>query len=344
MVPVFYLKKLFVMLQEDGLDTSGIPARAGFDPGLLGDKEARVGYSVYIKAIEAAIDVYGKPGLGLIFGRRITIIDHGIIGYAFISSATFRDAIRIFVKYQNTTGPLLNVDLVNEGDVAIIRAREIMPLGSIRQFALEEYLANWMPDDSFVTETPVRYAEVRLDYPAPKHADMYTELFHCPIHFDQDVNEIRMSAEHLDMPFRLANEATAAVCAQQCEQTLRRLNQDGSLVDRVRRFVMAEPRRTPDLGQMASKLNMGARTLRRRLNEQGTSYQRICDEIRMSLAMEYLERTDMNVQEIAYLLSYTEASNFQRAFKRWTGKTPIAYRKSVAGHDTQMDGAHIVTD
>ena len=333
MVPIIYLVKLFEMLEEAGVDIERLARSIRLDLTLFEDKESRVDYGLYTKAIAAAIKAYKAPGLGLSFGRHVSVVDHGIIGYAFISSATFGDAIRIFIKYQNTIGPLLNLRYFEEDNMAVIRAEEIMPLGGIRQFAMEEFIGNWLPVDILVPEVARIFVEVRLDYPTPQHVDMYPNNEQQKFYFEQKTNEIRFPLEILSVPFRLANEATVAVCAEQCEKILRRLEKAGNLIDRIRRLIMAEPRNIPTLEQMAKQVAVSTRTLRRRLHEQGTSYQLLRDEIRMSLAKEYLERTDMSVQEIAFLLSYTEPANFQRAFKRWTKMTPIAYRRSMFQSD-----------
>ena len=99
------------------------------------------------------------------------------------------------------------------------------------------------------------------------------------------------------------------------------------IISRVNRHLLNTPGEFPKLDAVARRLCVGARTLRRRLQELGTGYQQILDEVRRELAIEYLRTTSLTVQEIAELLGYSEVTNFRRAFLRWVEVSPYQYRK-----------------
>ena len=99
------------------------------------------------------------------------------------------------------------------------------------------------------------------------------------------------------------------------------------IISRVNRHLLSTPGEFPKLDAVAGRLCLGARTLRRRLQELGTGYQQILDEVRRELAIEYLRTTSLTVQEIAELLGYSEVTNFRRAFLRWVEVSPYQYRK-----------------
>ena len=114
------------------------------------------------------------------------------------------------------------------------------------------------------------------------------------------------------------------------ESSLRLLNCMGigeDIISRVNRHLLSTPGEFPKLDTVARLLCLGARTLRRRLQELGTGYQQILDEVRRELAIEYLRTTSLTVQEIAELLGYSEVTNFRRAFLRWVEVSPCQYRK-----------------
>ena len=139
------------------------------------------------------------------------------------------------------------------------------------------------------------------------------------------------SAELLDRPIMMANELTAQICEQQCTTILQSLTQQEGLVDQVRKLIITLPGRAPAPEEIAGKLNMSYRTLRRRLSDEGSSFKEIQNEVRMGMASEYMRQTELTTQEIAFLLGYGEASNFHRAFKVWHDQTPGEYRSSVRG-------------
>ena len=99
------------------------------------------------------------------------------------------------------------------------------------------------------------------------------------------------------------------------------------IISRVNRHLLSTPGEFPKLDAVARRLCLGARTLRRRLQELDTGYQQILDEVKRELAIEYLRTTSLTVQEIAELLGYSEVTNFRRAFLRWVEVSPCQYRK-----------------
>jgi AraC-like DNA-binding protein len=107
---------------------------------------------------------------------------------------------------------------------------------------------------------------------------------------------------------------------------LTRLGAAGGFVDRVRTELLAEPHRFPDLDAVARALHVSPRTLRRKLREEGSSFREVLGQVRKNLALDYLEQSNLSLEEIATLLSYEDAANFSRAFGRWVGDTPGRYR------------------
>jgi AraC-like DNA-binding protein len=120
------------------------------------------------------------------------------------------------------------------------------------------------------------------------------------------------------------------VCEERCELILARLGLAGGVVDRVRNELLAQPSRFPDLETVARALRVSARTLRRRLREEGASFRDVLADVRKSLALDYLERSTLSVAEIANLLGYEEPANFNRAFRQWTSEGPGQYRLRLA--------------
>lgn len=165
-----------------------------------------------------------------------------------------------------------------------------------------------------------------------KHAprgniSVYEDHFDCPVHFESERDAIQVSEDSMDAPNKLGDETIAKFFDRHLEQELAALSTNEDLEQRVRRTVanvLSEG--VPTLSHIASELGLGARTLQRRLSEQGHSFQSVVDMARKELAQRLLRETDYALAEIAFLTGFAEQSGFTRAFKRWAGQTPRSYR------------------
>ena len=184
------------------------------------------------------------------------------------------------------------------------------------------------------------FSMVRLAYPAPGHAQAYQQLFQCPVYFGQPVNEVQIGGVWSHRSPRMPDPVTHALARDICQQFLADLPSSGGVAATIRRVLVTQlPWRFPRIELMADELAMHSRTLRRRLEAQGTSYRQILTDVRRMLAIDYLRKTRMTTEEIASRLGYSDASNFRHAFGRWTGKTPNEYRQLPCGEVKEGKGA-----
>jgi AraC-like DNA-binding protein len=149
------------------------------------------------------------------------------------------------------------------------------------------------------------------------------------VEFDAGVMQWEFDAALLSLPLPNANPITADVCASFCARMLEDIGQEHALVKTIKEACLNRMDDLPRAEQMAEQLHLSTRTLHRRLVDAGTSYQAIIDRIRERLAIEFLERTDLSVDEIAERSGFSDVSNFRKAFKKWTGQTPAYFRDRV---------------
>ncbi len=320
-----YCRHLVELLAEEGIAPEITLAGTGLRFADLADEEHRISHASQLRIYENAVARTRTPGLGFRLGHRERISDHGVIGYAIQSSANLAQAIRIALRYMATAGPLLSLELVEDGGEAGLIAREIFPLGRAGRMAREELTTILVEHLLALTSPPTRPLEARFDLPGGDDAFYEAELG-CPVRFDAPHTEIRFRARDLLLPLAFSDAETAEVCEQRCAELLERLGETPSLVARVRRELVGAPGRIPSLEETARALGMSGRTLRRRLKDAGTSFHAVEVDVRKGLALDYLQRSTLSVDEIANLLGYSETPNFYRAFKRWTGRPPGAFR------------------
>jgi len=159
---------------------------------------------------------------------------------------------------------------------------------------------------------------------------VYESHFGCPVHFMSGRDAVLVSKESIEIQNKLGDQSIAQFFDRHLEQQLNSLRGDVDLQQQVRRAVanlLSEG--VPKLSRVASELTMGARTLQRRLSEQGYSYQNVVDMAQKDLAQRLLRETDYSLAEVAFLTGFAEQSGFTRAFKRWAGQTPRSYRLST---------------
>jgi AraC-like DNA-binding protein len=169
---------------------------------------------------------------------------------------------------------------------------------------------------------PIR---VSLSRPRPAKAETFEAVFRCPLEFGAPADEIHLPRAAMDTPLETAN----ADLARHNEEILERqlAQQDNSIKNRARALLTGQlPQGEPSAELLAKSLNLSLRSLQRKLAAEGTSYEDLLSDTRCALALGYIRDPHYSISEVAYLLGFSDTSSFTRAFRRWTGQTPSAYR------------------
>lgn len=309
----------------------GVPARTLFAgtriaTSSLADKQARISLRQKIKLFANVRQLSPDPAIGLLAGQRQRISDLGVFGYAILSSATFGRAVDFGIRHVRLAGPVLQKSFRVEGDVAIFEGHDALELGDLLPVVSEFWFGSM---NTLITHTlgrPFKARLLMLPYPAPAHAHRYTEILGYPVEFDAPVMQWHFDASLLDEPLPAANPIMADVSAGFCARMLEDIGAEPDLVREIKAACLNSVGGVPRLDEMAARLNQSTRTLQRRLLEVGCRYQDIVDDVRKRLAIEYLGRTGMSVDEVSERSGFSDVSNFRKAFKKWTGRTPAFYR------------------
>jgi AraC-like DNA-binding protein len=327
LVPVSYVEALLGLAGELGLSRDELFAAARVRPQVLDNPSGRLSFIDFNVLANVALQRCHEPALGLLLGRRLNVSSHGILGYAVLASANLGQAIQFALKYYRVLGLAFDLDVVEQPGRLQLRAVESMPMGPLSQFAGEALFASLCSIATFLVGSPLQGLALGFAYSRPSHAQRYLEVFGVQVQFDQPYHWLSLPQSYLERPMALANPGTVHMCEQQCEALLASLDVHDGLLTRVRRLLLARPGDFPDLLSAAQALHTSGRSLRRHLSELGTSYQQVLDEVRKRLALQYLTTTHLPLYEIAFLLGFSDPSNFRRAFKKWTGKSPGEYRR-----------------
>lgn len=287
----------------------------------------RLALQDFEQVVLRAMELTQAPWLGWEFGATMTLSSHGFLGYAAMSSETLRDALELAVKYLGIRSTLFEIQLSVDGEVAILQVDELVALNAMRPFMVESLFSSFhFMGQKMMGGLPIE-GELRFAFAEPTYFERMRPLIPVKVTFDCAYNQMRFPASRLEQPLRFADPRLAQMAEAQCERELASIKSPPKLLNQVRRIILSRAGHFPSVEQAATELHMSSRTLKRKLQVLGTSYQQILDDLRKGLAVEYLTQSDISVDDIAVHLGYSDASNFARAFRRWTGKSPSDYRK-----------------
>ena len=278
------------------------------------------------RIVQAAMKLIGDPSLGLRIGQRIHVASLGTFGFALMSCVDLADVIKLLIRYHPIVTTDHRLECFEHETGMIVRAGPYRGSPDTRQLARETLFSSMCSIGEFLINRPIDRTELHFDYATPDHHRAYRELFSIPVKFDMPHCQLVLHDDLLSTRLRTANPGGHVIFQQECEELLRTLNREENFSAAVRRLLIHAGRSFPHIAEVADRLHVSERTLRRRLKAEASSFREICDEVRNVLASQYLTDTEFTVAEIANLLGYTETVSFRRAFARWNGTTPGRYR------------------
>jgi AraC-like DNA-binding protein len=331
MPPLRLINPVVVMArvaERYGISPSTLLEGSGIVPSDLEDPNKRITLFQGRTITRQFIDLVNVPWIGLEVGKEYHFGANGKLGMAMMCCETVFDALKLLMNYIPLTGSYHHYELVIEGTTGRSRFHELVDLEGFREFCCEADVASIhaMARLSRVRPTDV-FRELHFAYPRPSYADKYDELFRCPVIFNAPEHVIVFNASHLDTPLPLANSLALKDLEKDCRQILPLLQEQATLTARIHQELSSHGVGFPSLDQLADRINLSPRTLRRRLVEERTSYKGILSEIRKAKALELLSNTRMTMENVSLKLGFTDVSGFYKAFKSWTGKTPNRYRE-----------------
>jgi AraC-like DNA-binding protein len=325
-LPVQYLRLIADDVRARGADVSRWLRSAGLTEQKLDEPSLEIPFALFEKLVSSALVVTPEPAAGLLFGQKLQMSMHGVLGYAAASSGSLREALGLFVSFSRLRFSPVAISS-DEGPREVrVRFSETESLGAIRRPVLEALMMAAKNLLSALTMDACRISRVAFPFDPPGYANLARELFGCEVRYRSTWAGFTLPREALDMPLRTADPIAFREATLICQRELERQGADSTFSGRVRRLLLEHQNGFPTLAVTARLLHETPRTLHRRLTSEGSSFQALLEDVRHTLALEYLKVGRLSVEEVAYRLGYTDLSNFRRAFKRWVGMPPSEYR------------------
>ncbi|MEM8496539.1 MAG: AraC family transcriptional regulator [Pseudomonadota bacterium] len=269
----------------------------------------------------------GDPMLGLKLGMSYRPEVFGVLGYAMLSSRTMKECLEILYDFGQLTYSFFRFGPANIEDRTGTALRATLPIPEdlIPFYSDRDIQAGFTLFESLGMGGS-EILEVHLAHDAGGNLDSYESWFGCPVATDKAQNAVIYNSSILDIQLPQQDEETAHYCRVQCERLLTKISGAHSMTQRVTELMFSTPGHFLCLDDLALEIGMSARSLRRRLHEEGSTYQDILRSVRLDLAKDYLA-SSLSMERISDLLGFSEVSVFSRAFKQWTGVAPKVYKK-----------------
>ena len=313
-------------------DRHALLLSVGIDPDGPIDPSKMVSDLEYYSFFErcAAADPKGWT-LPLRVGTAMRCDDYGAFGLAWKSATDLRGSYKRAERYARVLTNVSTYEVESTSGGAFIHLRREVKRQLGMRLSNEATIASIASISQQASSGEFRPLEVHFKHPALGSASDHEDHFGCPVHFASDRDALLVSEESLRTPNKVGDEDIVRFFDALLESDLSKLDVDRSLEGRVlNRISRSLSEGVPAMSDVARQLGMSGRTLQRRLSERGPSYQSLVDETRRRLAQRLLRQTDYSLAEVAFMTGFAEQSSFTRAFKRWAGQTPRAYRLQSA--------------
>lgn len=312
--------------REKGLDINQLLLEVNITPDVLHSPISRVSAMQYAKLIRAIwISMQDEyMGLAQVQSKLGTF---AMMSKAVIHCPTLERAIQRGARFYDLFAGMPRIELQIENDITTLKIDDSQ-INDPDHFLMESLLVIWHRFGSWLIGRRIHLTQACFTYSAPQHHNEYRRLFNCDIQFSQPFTGIQFPIKFLHEKI-IQNEANLRTFLQHSPADLLAKPDEGNSIIAQIRHIMGDDfsKELPNFEEVADKLHTSPQTLRRRLKEEGITYQELKDQMRRDTAIYFLERGDLAIHEIAELLGFSEPSTFHRAFKKWTGITPGAYRQ-----------------
>lgn len=318
---------LWRMLEHRGIDPTPLFKEAGLDTNSLDNPLVRYPIREGILAWTRASEMLEDPAFGLTIAKVWQPSDFHALGCAIMASATLRDALNRLIRYNSVVYDVISYSLAEHDGRATLSYDPVHDALDEPAILEDTRWAVVLDGCRRIYGADLNPLEVSFWHGEPKSGlEEFLAYFRCPLRFDEPVARMIFPVDVLDRPLPAANRELALTLDHSLSSHLAKLQHD-DIVSRTKTAISNNlPSGNATIQAVAATLHMSPRNLQRKLSAEDTTYRKLVDTVRQELAESYLTQEDFTIAEIGYLTGFSSQAAFTRAFKRWTGLTPMDYR------------------
>ena len=321
-------RKAVELLRAQSRPLDLVLARAGLGNDTLEQKWARIPFAAHVALLEHAAEAARDPCFGLHLGASLSPRDLGIVGYLGSNAATLGSVLAVARNYMRLLSEGTQIEAQPAGEQVRIVQHLLDPAAAGSQQIAGLGASTFVRLARLLTGTMLAPAWVELPFPECDQTE-YRRVLGAPVHLGQPHMAVVLAKEQLLLPAIRADPDLFDLLEQVCREKVQSWVSPEDVGARAEAVLLELlPYGTPSLDRVARRLGTSARSLSRRLAEEGTNFKEIVDRLRLELARHYLERGAHRPKAIAAMLGYKDVSTFHHAFRRWTGTTPAQFRET----------------
>jgi AraC-like DNA-binding protein len=323
-----YCRVLTDYLVAKGYDLAPVLSVLGVAENEIGNADRLISRVRFNEALDAAIELTGDPFVGLHAGEHIRPTHYGVLGYVMMTCETPRQVIDRHRRWHQLVAGGETVEYEVEGNLLWLRGSLPQAEHLLTRPGVECNMASVISFARWIASPQLNPAEVCFPYPAPLDLVEYRRVFRCPMRFEAQGFALAVANSLLDMPLPQSDPDLRQMMEAKASRQAAELGlEDDVFLGQLRKVLASQFAHViPDMDTAATAMNISARTLQRRLTERDTNFKRVLDDTRRDLAISYVRDPQLSLVDIAFLLGFSEQSALNRAFRRWTQKTPTDYR------------------
>ena len=323
---VAFIKVILLAYEKYRKDPSEALDLAQITPELLDARNARITSRQMEIVTDFAMRQLNDETLGW-FSRRLAWGTYGMLCRASLPSPNLGVALRRWFRHHLLMTDDIELTLsISSDHVATVWIQENRIFGEMREFCLLSYLRFVHGYACWAIDSRIPLLSIDFPFSPPLHADIYPLLFPGPVKFNVARASFSFDAKYLSLPHQRDESALRIMLQRPLPLTILQYRRDRLLVQRVRTLLSNSVTDINDAETVAQQLHVSTRTMYRQLSEEGVSFQSLKDEIRRDRAIRLLSSTNKLVKQIAVSIGFSSEKSFARAFKLWTGDTPLEYR------------------
>jgi AraC-like DNA-binding protein len=321
------VRALVEVVELGGVSRKQLFRRAEIDEGRILDDAAAFEFGEFSRLQESAIEVTGNEALGLCFAERVSESAFAQVGHLVTHAPTLRDAIEAAISYGAIVSDGYHIKLTVRLDTATLTYEFARTSPRSDRMQVDFAMAGFLKLIRIFAGPQAQPTRVNFEYAAPRNMLEYERVFSGTARFEQPLTGIEFPGAFLSRSPLHTNSELFAVLRDQAERVLDRRGPGQGHAESLRRLLEAcVPARIPTMSAAAKELGISARSLRRHLSKEGTSYRALLQDAIAHSAMRMLSESRRSVQETAYAVGFSDPAAFHRAFKRWKGVTPKQFR------------------
>jgi AraC-like DNA-binding protein len=334
-VTITLMRSVVHFAQALGAPLPALCAAGGITPAQLNTPDHRITGAQARAIWQLAVERTGDADFGLHLGEQAQPAVLGLVGYVMLSATDLRAALEKLIRYTNVLTNGVRGRLECQRGQAHIEFHLVESLDNYLltdpRHPMECTAASFLPLARALTGRALPVTAMAFQHAAPPVVHEHRRLFRVPVTFGARVTRLSFDEGALAWPVLHADPGLLAAFEGEAGAALARVGDDQPWAVRAQQaaadLIKAE---LPAIDRVARALKVSPRSLQRSLALEGTSFRQVVDQVRRSLAERHLARRDVSLNEIAFLLGFSEPSAFHRSFKRWTQQTPQQYRASFA--------------